>query len=72
MPVQEDTTEATDVEDAVVEELTDSERVCPAQSNLSQCTCNLELELSGKILKFVKISTYAIVCKLSQLNLSLT
>ena len=40
--------EAVETEDAVVEHLEDdSERACPAQSHLSQCTCNLELELAG-------------------------
>jgi len=39
--------EAVETEDAVVEHLEDdSERACPAQSHLSQCTCNLELELA--------------------------
>ena len=44
----EQETETVDTEDAEEEQLGDSEKVCPAQSHLCQCTCNLELELAGK------------------------
>ena len=47
LPGQEDPPDDAEDED-VVEEVVDNERVCPAQSHLSQCTCNLELELSGR------------------------
>jgi len=46
LPGQEDPPDDAEDED-VVEEVVDNERVCPAQSHLSQCTCNLELELSA-------------------------
>jgi len=46
LPGQEDPPIDADEED-VVDEVVHNERVCPAQSHLSQCTCNLELELSA-------------------------
>ena len=44
----EQESETVETEDVEEEHLGDSETVCPAQSHLCQCTCNLELELAGK------------------------
>ena len=59
LPGQEDPPDDAEDED-VVEEVVDNERVCPAQSHLSQCTCNLELELSGrgKIMSNIYVCTF--------------
>eukprot|EP00092_Neocalanus_flemingeri_P019020 GFUD01020608.1.p1 GENE.GFUD01020608.1~~GFUD01020608.1.p1 ORF type:complete len:614 (+),score=162.31 GFUD01020608.1:132-1973(+) len=42
----EQESEPEDTEEAEVEQLGEGDGVCPAQSHLSQCTCNLELELA--------------------------